>query len=152
MKNKIIFLLLTVIPFLGGCNNTEDLKGLIVGKTWRLDCFYYKSGDAILDRYPTANKILENNPNGFYLKFNENNTFTGQAINSSFSGTWTGNSRSNDFSMTITQIAGSDDSQAIASDFVKAVSGAYSYKADENILTIHYSYSGRNEYMSFRIK
>jgi hypothetical protein len=150
MKKRILFLLLTVLPFISGCNNTENVKGLIVGKTWRLSSFYYKDGGII--SYPNAKEILENNPDGFYLKFNDNNTFNGKAINCSFSGTWNGNGKTNDFSMTITNTAGSDASQTIAVDFINAVKGAYSYKADENILTIYYSYGVRDESMSFYVK
>jgi len=87
MKTKILFLLLAIIPLISGCNDTENVKALLVGKTWRFSSFMYKD-IVIEDRYPTANEILEQNPNGFYLKFNENNTFYGQAINYSFNGTW----------------------------------------------------------------
>jgi hypothetical protein len=151
MKTKILFLLLSVLPFISGCNNTEDVKTLLVGKTWRLSSFMYND-NVITDRYPTADEIFKNNPNGFYLKFNENYTFNGQAINCSFNGTWSGDGKSNDFSMNITSSAGSDDSQLIASDFVKAVKNAYSYKADDNILSIYYTYNGRNEHMVLYVK
>lgn len=151
MKTKILVLLLAILPFLSGCNNTENVKGLIVGKTWRLNSFMYNN-DVITDRYPTANEILEKNPTGFYLKFNENNTFYGKAINCSFSGTWNGDGSSNSFTMNITNIDGSDDSQKIAVDFVNAAKNAYSYEADENILTIKYKYNGRNESMILYVK
>jgi len=36
--------------------------------------------------------------------------------------------------------------------FVNAVKGAYSYEADENVLTIKYKYNGRDESMIFYIK
>ena len=151
MKTKILVLLLAILPFLSGCNNTENVKGLIVGKTWRLNSFMYND-NVITDRYPTANEILEKNPAGFYLKFNENNTFYGQAINCSFSGTWSGDGKTNNFTMNITNSAGSDDSQKIAVDFVNAAKNAYSYEADENILTIKYKYYGQNESMILYVK
>ncbi len=150
MKTKILFFLLAILPFISGGNNTEDVKALLVGKTWRLSDFYYKNGSII--PYQNANEIFKNNPDGFYLKFNDNNTFNGKAINCSFSGTWNGSGKTNDFSMTITNTAGSDASQIIAVDFINAVKAAYSYKADENILTIYYSYGVRDESMSFYVK
>jgi len=148
MKTKILFLLLSIIPFVSGCNNTEDIKALIVGKTWRFNSFMYKD-ETILDRYPTANQVLEANPNGFYLKFNQNNTFTGQAINCTFSGTWSGDGKSNDFSLNITSISGDDSQQAIATDFVKTIKEVYSYEGDENVLSLFYDYNGRKEHMLF---
>lgn len=151
MKTKILFLLLAFFPLLSGCNDSENVKLLVVGKNWRLSSFYYKDNDPILDRYPTANEILKANPDGFYIKFNENNTFSGKAINCSFSGTWSGNGSSNDFSMNITSSAGSDNTQ-IAIDFINAIKNAYSYKADENLLVIYYRYGVRDESMSFYVK
>lgn len=150
MKTKILVLLLAILPILSGCNNTENLKGLIVGKTWRLSCFMYN--DDLITRYPNADDISKNNPNSFYLNFNENNTFNGKAINCSFSGTWSGDGKTNDFSINITNSAGSDDSQIIAADFIKAVKAAYSYKGDDNIISIYYKYNGRNEHMVFKAK
>ena len=54
--------------------------------------------------------------------------------------------------MPVTKTPGSDASQIIAVDFINAVKAAYSYKADENILTIYYSYGVRDESMSFYVK
>lgn len=151
MRTRILLFLLVLLPVLGGCNDSEDVKQLIVDKNWRLGNFYYKNQNPILDRYPNANEIFEANPNGFIIIFNENNTFSGKAINSSFSGNWTGNGKTNDFSMVITSTTGSDNTQ-IALDFIKAIKGAYSYKADENMLTIYYRYGIRDESMSFYVK
>ena len=150
MKTKILVLLIAILPILSGCNNTENVKGMITGKTWRLSCFMYN--DDLITRYPNVDDIFKNNPNGFYLKFNENNTFYGQAINCSFNGTWSGDGKTNDFSMNITSIAGDDSQQVIATDFVKAVKAAYSYKGDDNILSIYYKYNGSNEHMVFKVK
>ncbi len=151
MKTKILFLLLAVLPFLNGCNNNEDVKVLLVGKTWRFSSFYYTDGDKlILDRYQDADEILKNNPNGFTLNFSDNNTFSGKAINTSFTGTWTGDGKTNDFSMTIAKTSGSDETLQIAKDFINAIKDVGSYKADDNNLSL--KYKGGDEYMSFYVK
>lgn len=150
MKKYSLFLIITlIVTLLSGCNNSEDVKQLITGKTWRLSCYYYKNGNTAIDRYPNANKILMDNMDGFYLTFYENNTFSGKGAKCSFSGTWRGDGKNNDFSMNINQLSGAE-SETIAIDFINAVKGVVSYKSDYNNLELYYKY--KNEYMSFYVK
>ena len=58
MKTKILFILLAILPFLGGCSdNEDDIK--IVAKTWRLVGFYEKNDNEI--HFTDDETIFNNN-------------------------------------------------------------------------------------------
>jgi hypothetical protein len=64
MKTRILFILLAILPFLGGCSdNEDDIKELIVGKTWRLVGFYEKNDNEI--HFTDDEAIFNNNKDGF---------------------------------------------------------------------------------------
>jgi hypothetical protein len=147
MKRKLLFLLVLIIPFLQGCNSTDDLQSLLVGKTWRLSSFYDSDGEVI--PYDGAAELLQNNPESFVIKFNEN-TFSGKALNKTFSGTWKGDGNTNTFSFYIDKTGGSD-SEKIAIDFFNAIKDVGSYRnADENNLELKFSEGSK--FMRFYVK
>lgn len=148
-KISLLLILTCIVTLFSGCNNTENVKELVVGKTWRLSCFYYKNGNKAIDRYPNADKILMDNLNGFYVQFYENNTFEGKGAKSRFSGTWRADGKSNEFSINVTQQEGTE-TETIAIDFINAVKGVVSYKCDYYNLSLYYK--DKNEYMTFYVK
>lgn len=147
MKSKFLFLLILIIPFIQGCNNTDDLETILVGKTWRLSSFYDSKGEVI--PYDGAKELFENNPSSFVITFHES-TFSGKALNKTFSGTWKGDGNTNSFSFYIDKTTGSDSEQ-IAIDFFNAIKDVDSYRnADENNLELNYSEGSK--FMRFYVK
>lgn len=42
MKYKYLLLLLLMLPFVSGCNDSDDVNGIFTGKVWKLDVYYQK--------------------------------------------------------------------------------------------------------------
>ena len=91
MKYKYLLLLLLMLPFVSGCNDSDDVNGIFTGKVWKLTYITKKNehkpydfwGDK--DKYEQSIKNYINKEGAYTIKF-EGET-TDNVISGKFSGT-----------------------------------------------------------------
>lgn len=156
LKFKYIVLLLIAIPFLGACNNEDDIRAIFVGKSWHLSNFYttndWKDSNAGKPVYRPGSEGLiainkPENKDKLIINFQET-TFTGKGLDSEFSGTWTADGKKNTLNMTITK--GGNSSDKISADFINGIKAVAFYRGDINELRIFPE--NKKSYMLFYIQ
>lgn len=167
MKKINCLLLLAALLLLGGCDNTDDVTAIFLGKTWKLTGIF--DGSGTVDFWPTLSgedKIkaqneadaLKNKEGNCVLAFTEgvedgNNisgTFNAKGIGSgsNVSGTWSANGKNNQFSASF---SGGSDSNVIGNNFLIGLRSADEYSGDIYNLKIHYTTAdNQRRYLLFR--
>ena len=114
MKYKYLLLLLLMLPFVSGCNDSDDVNGIFTGKVWKLTYITKKNehkpydfwGDK--DKYEQSIKNYINKEGAYTIKFEGETTdnvisgkFSGTLLSHSYTGTWSANGESNAFSASV---------------------------------------------------
>ena len=107
----LLFCLTLVIPFLSGCNDTDDVQKIFTGKTWKMTYItkknehsWYKFTDVSEAIYKSYDPI--NGTKAFKIAFTgstEDNIIRGEFSGSgsvTFTGTWQADGKSNEFRIT----------------------------------------------------
>ena len=156
MKYKYLLLLLLMLPFVSGCNDSDDVNGIFTGKVWKLTYITKKNehkpydfwGDK--DKYEQSIKNYINKEGAYTIKFEGETTdnvisgkFSGTLLSHSYTGTWSANGESNAFSASV---KGSEsDPLGFSHKFVEGLNRATSYKGNYDNLFIYYKDEGGRE-------
>ena len=149
----LLFCLTLVIPFLSGCNDTDDVQKIFTGKTWKMTYItkknehsWYKFTDVSEAIYKSYDPI--NGTKAFKIAFTgstEDNIIRGEFSGSgsvTFTGTWQADWNSIEFSITGIKIQPSygDSKDTLAKHFVEGLENATSYEGDERNLYLYFEY------------
>lgn len=161
MKTKHLLFLVLLFPLLSGCNDSDDIAKIFLGKTWKLrDIIEGKKSSDYWDgdkEAEAASRELMEQENNCTLKFSgtitgntiNKGTISGKAINNSFSGTWDVDGESRAFSTA--DITPSTDSDVLGQAFLYGLSHATSYSGDESNLYIYFKEGGKSKFLLLHI-
>lgn len=156
MKYKYLLLLLLMLPFVSGCNDSDDVNGIFTGKVWKLTYITKKNvhkpydfwGDK--DKYEQSIKNYINKEGAYTIKFEGETTdnvisgkFSGTLLSHSYTGTWSANGESNAFSASVK--GSENDPLGFSNKFVEGLNRATSYKGNYDNLFIYYKDEGGRE-------
>ena len=156
MKYKYLLLLLLMLPFVSGCNDSDDVNGIFTGKVWKLPYITKKNehkpydfwGDK--DKYEQSIKNYINKEGAYTIKFEGETTdnvisgkFSGTLLSHSYTGTWSANGESNAFSASVK--GSENDPLGFSNKFVEGLNRATSYKGNYDNLFIYYKDEGGRE-------
>ena len=149
----LLFCLTLVIPFLSGCNDTDDVQKIFTGKTWKMTYItkknehsWYKFTDVSEAIYKSYDPI--NGTKAFKISFTgstEDNIIRGEFSGSgsvTFTGTWQADGKSNEFRRTgiNNQLSYGDSKDTLAKHIVEGLENATSYEGDERNLYLYFEY------------
>ena len=144
MKYKYLLLLLLMLPFVSGCNDSDDVNGIFTGKVWKLTYITKKNehkpydfwGDK--DKYEQSIKNYINKEGAYTIKFEGETTdnvisgkFSGTLLSHSYTGTWSANGESNAFSASVK--GSENDPLGFSNKFVEGLNRATSYKGNYSL-------------------
>lgn len=157
MKYKYLLLLLLVLPFISGCERSDDVAGIFTGKTWKLTYITIANSnnkpqpyDFWRNKEKYDNAIKEMNKDGAYTL-----TFTGTesddmmdgAFNGilgtplTFNGKWHADGKSNDFSASDVRSGG--NKALLDSYFIEGMATAKRYEGNYDNLRLYYTYKDK---------
>lgn len=156
MKYKYLLLLLLALPFISGCERSDDVTGIFTGKTWKLT--YITVADSKTphqynfwgntETYDKA--IKELNKEGAYTiifsGMESDNIVEGKfsgvlGTPSNYSGSWHADGKSNDFSASIEK---NGEMKALLDNyFITGLKSATRYKGDYNNLHLYFTYKDK---------
>lgn len=150
MRHKwILTLLIILLPFVSGCNDSDDLDSIFTGKTWKLTYITIKDKNVMVNFWGSDSgartKSLEalRASGNFTIKFSGTTTgdiirgkLNGKAIKSEFNGDWSANGKTNQFGSTI---GNTSEDDILARKFMEGLKTADSYSGDERNLFIYYT-------------
>ena len=164
MKTKHLLFLLLLFPLLSGCNNTDDLSSIFLGKTWKLTDILEKDLSSSSD-YWNGNQSAESTSrelvkqgdnctitfNGTIAGNTINGKISGRATSTTFSGTWRADGESRTFSASAT--SPSVDSDVLGRAFLDGLNNkATSYSGDENNLYIYFKEGQKTKCLLFHVQ
>lgn len=165
MKYKYLLLLLLVLPFISGCDRSDDVAGIFTGKTWKLT--YITKADSNTPhpydfwgnekKYNQAKDEM-NKPGAYTITFTgiesddiiegKFSGVLGTPLN--FSGNWQADGKSNDFSTSSVRSGG--NKALLDSYFMYGIENATRYKGNYDNLHLYYTTKeGLNLQMTFRV-
>lgn len=154
-----VCLLCTILLF-NGCDETDDVLGIFVGKgskVWKLTEIidvhtnkpsnYWNNEDDKKISYD-----LKAQPGTFTITFSGigdfdvvNGQYSGRGVTTSFSGEWTADGNSKDF-RTSKNVSASD-TDVLANGFIRGIEKAYKYEGDYDNLYIYFKDGQVDKYM-----
>lgn len=169
MKYKYLLLLLLALPFMSGCERSDDVVGIFTGKTWKLT--YITVADSktphqydFWGNAETLKKALEElNKDGAYTivftGMESDNIIEGKfsgvlGTPSNFSGNWHADGKSNDFFAAIER---KGDTKALLDNyFLTGLNSATRYKGNYDNLHLYFTFKDKGNkevdlQMTFRI-
>ena len=136
MKYKYLLLLLLMLPFVSGCNDSDDVNGIFTGKVWKLTYITKKNEHKPYDFWGDKDKYEQSIKN--YI--NKEGAYT---INFEGETTWSANGESNAFSASVK--GSENDPLGFSNKFVEGLNRATSYKGNYDNLFIYYKDEGGRE-------
>lgn len=147
MKKNVFQLvgLLLLLPFLAGCNESDDIAAIFTGKTWRLNYITEDGGHEMFNFWGSDKTARENsykeleeigNYNIVFEGIADGNVITngqirGNVIKSiAVEGKWSANGKDNSFKANVT--TGNVNSDILAKNFIEGLNTATSYEGDTN--------------------
>lgn len=148
MKTKYLLFIILLFPLLSGCNDTDDVARIFLGKTWKLTDILegdlsassdYWDGDETAEE---ASRTLMKEGSNCTIAFS--GTITGNSItgtcngrgtSNSFSGTWEADGESRAFTSTTSTTT---DSDVMGKAFLDGLNNATSYSGDESNLYLYF--------------
>lgn len=157
MKYKYLLLLLLALPFISGCERSDDVTGIFTGKTWKLTYItvadsktphlYNFWGNA--ETYEKA--IKELNQDGAYtISFTGMESdnivegkFSGVLLDklSEYSGSWHADGKSNDFSANVEKTR--NIKALLDNYFITGLKSATRYEGNYDNLHLYFTYKDR---------
>ncbi|MBQ8593970.1 MAG: DUF4847 family protein [Bacteroidaceae bacterium] len=112
---------------LTGCNDEDSIE-IFVGRTWKISNLFDAQGKPL---EPDEGKIVGDNNDAFYLKFETATTFVGKTREKNFSGTWSVNLKNHQIELTFKNTGNPTDAlskQVVTSlQRVDKYDGTYTY-------------------------
>lgn len=145
MKNKHLIILLCIcFPFLSGCNESDDVADIFLGKTWKLTNVFTGPTHYATDYWEdeeskkVSEALLEESGN-FTVTFNStiidgeevSGSYNGRAASRTIAGDWYANGKSNAFE-TSGETSPTESLDILEQVFVYALIHAYKYNGDTN--------------------
>lgn len=144
MCRVTIYIIMAIVALCSNsCSPEDDIRGIFVGKTWKLSNICNDKDAPLLSQ----DDVDHVNAGGcFVITFGES-TFTARATTMELEGTWKAVNDGNTFAVTITKTNGTE-STALGNRFVEMLRGSRYYQADYNTLQLYNE--GKTEYLLFR--
>ncbi|KAA6323112.1 hypothetical protein EZS27_027417 [termite gut metagenome] len=153
--------------FFVGCNQTDDLKGIFMGKTWKLTEICYDNGDLCKDYWVTASGGFDQE--AFAISYKQkavkecftlilsgmendgkvSGQYRGRAATVELSGNWSADGQSRAF-RTSYQSA-EMDKDVLGRAFVNAIKNAEFYSGDYDNLTIYFKEGQVRKYLLMHV-
>ncbi len=147
MKKNVfqIMGLLLLLPFLAGCNESDDIAAIFTGKTWRLNYITEDGKHEMFNFWGSDQTARENSYKELDEKGNYNIVFEGVADGNVISngqirgnviksialeGKWSANGKNNNFKADVT--TGNVNGDILAKNFIEGLNTATSYEGDTN--------------------
>lgn len=146
MKLKHILPLLLILPFLSGCNDSDDVLSIFTQGKWKLTSIFYDKGSKkqVCEDYwgneasKEASMDLLDQKANFTITFNGaelddgvQGSYTGRAAGSNISGEWFAEGKHNAFNV-YNQSAPDNKEDVLGKAFINALRNAYKYDGDTN--------------------
>lgn len=161
--SMLLCCLIWAIPFLSGCNDTDDVQKIFTGKTWKMTNItrgkdaqgrWYRFPGVSDEMYASYDPV--SGTRAFRIVFEgstSDDVISGNFSNGASSavtigGTWSANGRSNEFRANIKQ-SSSSGSDTLGKYIIEAIQKATSYQGDERNLYLYYEYEGETLFMAF---
>ncbi|KAA6346627.1 hypothetical protein EZS27_005872 [termite gut metagenome] len=156
-----------LFPFFVGCNQTDDLKGIFMGKTWKLTEIRYDNGSLCRDYWVTASGGFDQEAfDSSYKQKDARECFTlilsgvesdgkasgqyvGRATNVALSGNWSAGGESRTFQTSNQSVE--TDKDVLGRAFANAIKNAEFYSGDYNNLTIYFKESQVRKYLLMHV-
>ncbi len=165
MKRTKQLMLLLLLPFVIGCNNTDDVLKIFTEKTWKLT----KIVDANNTMVPFYNFWADNETareNSMMILSRSDTfvlTFTGAETNGTVSGSFSGKAASESIANAqwrangdkrsfSTNLRTTDDSDILGQKFLEGLSKADEYRGDEHNLYLFYTDTSGRKCMFFVVQ
>lgn len=144
MHRLTIYIIMSIVVLCShSCSPEDDIRGIFVGKTWKLSNICNDKDAPLLSQ----DDVDQVNVGGrFVITFNDG-TFTARATTMEIEGRWEAVNDGNAFAVTITKTDGTE-STALGNRFIEMLRGSSYYQADYNTLQLYNE--GRTEYLLFR--
>lgn len=165
MKYKYLLLLLLVLPFICGCDRSDDVAGIFTGKTWKLTYitkadsntphqFNFWGNDATYDK--AIKEILKDGAYTITFTGTESDDVMDGAFEGilgtplKFNGKWQADGKSNAFSTSGVRSGG--NKALLDSYFMYGIENATRYKGNYDNLHLYYkTKEGVDLQMTFRV-
>lgn len=153
MRKRFIYKILgalLLLPLLSGCNDSDDLQAIFIGKTWKLTYINVKDQYGMMDGFTKESlKIFQDSKDAYFINFSgveESNKISGniagKVITAGINGTWSADGKNNQFKADIQNI---NESDGLAKAFITGLTNASSYSGDMNNLFLYYKPSGSEQ-------
>ncbi|MCD8184260.1 MAG: DUF4847 domain-containing protein [Bacteroides sp.] len=166
-----LLLAIAILPFLGGCNDEDDVIKIFTGKTWKLSYiglegsyqqynFWGEKGMSPNNPAYTNSMDLLKQANNFTITFNGstlvNNTpggtFEGKIVDpAGFDGTWKADGKNHTLSLNPDGVW-PGESDVLAKAFREGLMNAFQYGGDSRNLFIYYKDGQTTKFMGFTPK
>jgi hypothetical protein len=153
--------------FVVGCSQTDDLKGIFMGKTWKLTEIRYDNGDLCTDYWVTASGGFDQE--AFDISYKQkavrecftlilsgvesgkkvSGQYVGKATNAALLGIWSANSESKAFQTFDRSVE--TDKDVLGKAFAHAIKNAEFYSGDYNNLTIYFKEGQRKKFLLMHV-
>lgn len=158
MKLKFILYMLIALPFLGSCNNEDDVEEIFASGTWYVVDFFGKANWDKRNGEPKYN-AMAHNPNkaiaaegkkalgiihSFNITFKADGTFTGNIQNGGIEGKWQADGKDRTVNINFTKTPSSTNYN---NEFIEALNNAIFYQGDSNALLL--APEGKKTYIQF---
>lgn len=144
MKKRMLYRalwLLLLLPMFSGCNDSDDLAGIFIGKTWKLTYITKVNGNKWYKFADVDGGNYEKYFNGSYvftLTFNgeeTDNTIKGTFVGAGSveaSGTWNANGKNQEFRMNVSAATATDSKDKLAAKIIEGMKNATSYEGSDS--------------------
>jgi hypothetical protein len=167
MRFSYLPVLALFFSFFVGCNQTDDLKGILIGKTWKLTEIRYDNGSLCRDYWAIASGGFDQEAfdvsykqkavrECFTLIFSgvdsggkASGQYMGKATNATLSGNWSADGKSRAF-QTSYQSA-EMDKDVLGKAFANAIKNAEFYSGDYNNLTVYFKEGQVKKYLLMHV-
>lgn len=126
----IIRLLLCTLPFFITSCNDEDEADIFIGKTWKITNLFASQNKPITTEEEA--KTLNNSSESFYIKFDNESTFSGRTLKESFNGTWTVDLNKRTISFILKNTGNPTD--ALSKKVIQSIKNTIKYEGDYHYL------------------
>lgn len=161
MKLKFILYILIALPFLGSCNNEDDVEEIFASGTWYVVDFFDKANWDKRNGEPKYNAMAHNADktvaaegkkalniiHGFNITFKADGTFSGSIQNGNIEGQWQANGKDQTVNIHFTK---TPSSTSYNKEFTDALENAVVYQGDSNVLLL--APEGKKTYIQFAHK
>jgi hypothetical protein len=167
MRFSYLWIFVLFFSFFVGCNQTDDLKGIFMGKTWKLTEIRYDNGEVCKDYWVTASGGFDQGAfDGSYkqkavrdcftliLSGMENDgkasgQYTGRATSVALSGNWSADGESRTFQTSSQSME--IDRDVLGRAFANAIKNAEFYSGDYDNLTIYFKEGQVRKYLLMHV-